>query len=222
MQRRRFLRSSLAGALSAASLFSVSRSASAARAAASATSAEDVIALRTMGSFAFGGTIARDDQGVTFHGDHGYAQYYVAAHSRTLPIVMWHGIGQSGKTYESTPDGREGYQALLPRRDWSVYIVDQPRRGRAGYTQAKFSGPEIPTTASEAGVWDAFRNGLWVPPAKPKVWTDTQFPLSGAAVDQFFRQQTPSTGNEPQTPEFREFIETREETRDFSRGRNRA
>lgn len=206
MQRRRFLRSSLAGALSAASLFSVSRSASAARAAASATSAEDVIALRTMGSFAFGGTIARDDQSVTFHGDHGYAQYYVAPHSRTLPIVMWHGIGQSGKTYESTPDGREGYQALLPRRDWSVYIVDQPRRGRAGYTQAKFSGPEIPTTASEAGVWDAFRNGLWVPPAKPKVWTDTQFPLSGAAVDQFFRQQTPSTGNKPQTPEFRELM----------------
>lgn len=128
LQRRKFLGAGLAGALATAT-------ASSARAA--AASEENVISLRTMGSFAFGGTVDRLPDGTTFHGDHGYAQYYVAAHSRTLPIVMWHGIGQSGKTYESTPDGREGYQALLPRRDWSVYIVDQPRRGRAGYTNAK-------------------------------------------------------------------------------------
>lgn len=128
LQRRKFLGAGLAGALATAT-------ASSSRAA--AASEENVISLRTMGSFAFGGTVDRLPDGTTFHGDHGYAQYYVAAHSRTLPIVMWHGIGQSGKTYESTPDGREGYQALLPRRDWSVYIVDQPRRGRAGYTNAK-------------------------------------------------------------------------------------
>ena len=118
LQRRKFLGAGLAGALATAT----------STAAHAAPSTEgNVIALRTMGSFAFGGTVDRLPDGTTFHGDHGYAQYYVAAHSRTLPIVMWHGIGQSGKTYESTPDGREGYQALLPRRDWSVYIVDQPR-----------------------------------------------------------------------------------------------
>lgn len=93
------------------------------------TLAQDSIKLTTMGSFAFGGTLTQLSDGTTFHGDHGYAQYYIAANSRHLPIVMWHGIGQSGKTYESTPDGREGFQALLPREDWSVYIVDQPRRG---------------------------------------------------------------------------------------------
>lgn len=101
------------------------------------TLAQDSIKLTTMGSFAFGGTVTQLSDGTTFHGDHGYAQYYIAENSRHLPIVMWHGIGQSGKTYESTPDGREGFQALLPREDWSVYIVDQPRRGRAGYTLAE-------------------------------------------------------------------------------------
>lgn len=165
--------------------------------------AKEVISLSTMGNFFFGGTVSRNSQGDTFHGDHGYAQYYVASHSRTLPIVMWHGIGQSGRSFESTPDGREGFQALLPRRDWSVYIVDQPRRGRAGRTQAKYSGAEIPTTASEAGVWNAFRNGVWELPGKPGLWTDTQFPTSGSSINQFFRQQTPSTSDEPSTAEFR-------------------
>lgn len=66
------------------------------------------IVLRTMGSFFFGGTVKTLDDGVTFHADHGYAQYYIPQDARNLPIVMWHGISQSGKTFESTPDGREG------------------------------------------------------------------------------------------------------------------
>ena len=202
--RRSLLCAAMIGLASTSLPFSVqSAQASATEAAASVS---QPLTLRTMGSFFFGGTITRNAQGDTFHGDHGYAQYYVANHSRTLPIVMWHGIGQSGRSFESTPDGREGFQALLPRRDWSVYIVDQPRRGRAGRTNATYSGAEIPTTASEAGVWDAFRNGIWVLPGKPGLWRDTQFPMSGAAMDQFFRQQTPSTGDEPSTPQFREWM----------------
>lgn len=161
------------------------------------------LALATMGSIFYGGTVENRPDGDTFHGDHGYAQYYVAAHSRTLPIVMWHGIGQSGKTFESTVDGREGYQAILPRNDWSVYIIDQPRRGRAGYTSAPMVKTDIPTTTSEAGVWRAFRNGPWPKPGKASFYANTQFPVSGYAIDQFFRQQTPDTGAEPATPEYR-------------------
>lgn len=67
------------------------------------------IALKTMGSLFFGGNVKTLENGVTFHGDHGYAQYYIPQDSRNLPIIMWHGIGQSGKTFETTPDGREGY-----------------------------------------------------------------------------------------------------------------
>lgn len=159
--------------------------------------------LATMGSFAFGGTVETRSDGQTFHGDHGYAQYYIPVRSRTLPVVMWHGIGQSGKTFESTPDGREGYQALLPRNRWPVYLIDQPRRGRAGYTSAPLVKTDIPTTTSEAGVWRAFRNGPWLPPGKAAFHPGSQFPQTGYAVDQFFRQQTPDTGEEPATPEYR-------------------
>lgn len=158
---------------------------------------ETPIVLKTMGSLFFGGTVQTLPNGVTFHGDHGYAQYYIPLHSRNLPIVMWHGIGQSGKTFESTPDGREGYQAILPRRNWSVYIIDQPRRGRAGRTLAPAGTAASPTALYESAAWDAFRLGLWVPPAGPKAFPNVRMPLDGYTIDQFFRQQTPDTGAEP-------------------------
>ncbi len=168
---------------------------------------EGPIVLRTMGSLLFGGNVQYTETRETFHGDHGYAQYYIPQDSRTYPLIMWHGIGQSGKTYESTPDGREGYQAILPRRDWSVYIVDQPRRGRAGYTLSTVDTKNaVPTIMQESAVWNAFRNGIWERPANPYFFTKTQFPRTPYAVDQFFRQQTPDTGEEPRTRQHREFM----------------
>ena len=163
---------------------------------------EKPIILKTMGSLFFGGTVSPNADGVTFHGDHGYAQYYIPQDSREYPLVMWHGIGQSGKTYESTPDGREGYQAILTRRDWPVYIIDQPRRGRAGRTQAAAAVNTSPTTMLESQAWDAFRFGLWIPPKGPTVFPNVQMPMDGYTIDQFFRQQTPDTGEEPRTPEY--------------------
>lgn len=168
---------------------------------------EKPIVLKTMGSLFFGGTVTQTENGETFHGDHGYAQFYIPQNSRTYPIIMWHGIGQSGRTYETTPDGREGYMSMLPRRDWSIYIIDQPRRGRAGYTTSKINIQNaVPTIMQESAVWEAFRNGMWRQPNAPTFFTTTQFPKSPYAIDQFFRQQTPDTGEEPRTKEYRNFM----------------
>ncbi len=166
------------------------------------------ITLKTMGSLFFGGTVTRSPDGETFHGDHGYAQFYVPQNAREYPLIMWHGIGQSGRSWESTPDGREGYQAILTRRNWPVYIIDQPRRGRAGYTQAGTASPDArpPTTAHESAAWDAFRNGIWVPPQPATLFPDVKFPGDAVSIDQFFRQQTPDTGEEPRTNEHRAFM----------------
>lgn len=164
------------------------------------------IVLQTMGSLFFGGTHTISPQGETFHGDHGYANFYVPATSRNLPLIMWHGIGQSGKTYESTPDGREGFQAILTRRDWSVYIIDQPRRGRAGRTDAPMAEHIVPTTMRESSAWNAFRLGIWTPPTGPNFYPNVRFPQDGYTINQFFRQQTPDTGAEPRTAEHRAFM----------------
>lgn len=168
---------------------------------------EKPIVLRTMGSLLFGGSVTKTESGETFHGDHGYAQFYVPQNSRTYPIIMWHGIGQSGRSYEATPDGREGYMAILPRRNWSVYIIDQPRRGRAGYTTSKVDTRfSPPTILSERAVWEAFRNGTWREGAERTFYTPLLFPEDSVSIDQFFRQQTLDTGEEPRTKKHRDFM----------------
>lgn len=166
------------------------------------------IVLRTMGSLFFGGTVTKLDNGETFHGDHGYAQFFIPMEARDYPLIMWHGIGQSGRSYESTPDGREGFMAIMPRRGWASYIIDQPRRGRAGRTLAPNTGSDIETVLYESSVWDAFRNGVWdrANGKAPYFFPGVQFPRTPDAVEQFFRQQTPDTGIEPRDNAYRKVM----------------
>lgn len=156
------------------------------------------ILLSDMGSFFFGGSVRTANNGDTFHSDHGYAQYFVPARSRNLPLVMWHGFGQSGKTWESTQDGRDGFWQMFTRKNWPVYIIDQPRRGRAARTEAT-SGQTSHQTAveGEAARWGNFRMGDWRPPAKPEYFPGVQLPQDAASLGQFMRQQVPNSGAEP-------------------------
>ena len=83
--------------------------------------------IHEQGSFAVGGSvltnpgtfdvIERTPEGQTFHGDHAYVYYQIPAKARKYPLVMWHGFGQFSKTWETTPDGREGFQlpGAVPR-----------------------------------------------------------------------------------------------------------
>ena len=150
---------------------------------------DDSLVIKAQGSFMVGGTVLTAANGDTFHGDHAYVQYQIPPDARNLPIVMWHGGGQFSKTWESTPDGREGYQSIFLRRGFSTYIFDQPRRGRAG---RGLEGTTITNAVpNESGIWGIFRLGRW-----PVFFPNVQF--SGAydpdALDQFYRQQTPDTG----------------------------
>ena len=175
---------------------------------ASALAADEPIVLRTMGSLFFGGTVGKLENGETFHGDHGYAQFFIPMEARDYPLIMWHGIGQSGRSYESTPDGREGFMAIMPRRGWATYIIDQPRRGRAGRTLAANTGSDIPTALYESYAWDAFRNGVWdrAGGKAPYFFPGVKFPRTPDAVEQFFRQQTPDTGVEPRDNAYRKVM----------------
>jgi hypothetical protein len=90
--------------------------------------------IQEQGSFAVGGSVIKvpgtfdpikqgaynpagtDPAGQTMHGDHAYVFYQVPVNARKLPLVFWHGHGQSAKTWETTPDGREGFQNIFLRR----------------------------------------------------------------------------------------------------------
>lgn len=147
----------------------------------------DAIVLERQDSFAVGGTVLTDAQGRTFHGDHASVFRQRPIDARPLPLVFAHGVGQFSKTWETTPDGREGFQNLFLRRGWEVLLVDQPRRGRASRsTQTVTVAP-----AFDEEVWfNRFRLGVW-----PDFFPGVQFSRDPAALDQYFRQMAPTLAN---------------------------
>lgn len=83
------------------------------------------IVLKTMGSLFFGGTVLTLPNGETFHGDHGYAQYFIPAKARNYPLILWHGMGQSGRSFESRPDV---YGAASAKQLGALYRRSAPAR----------------------------------------------------------------------------------------------
>jgi pimeloyl-ACP methyl ester carboxylesterase len=154
------------------------------------------IVMEKQGSFAVGGTVVRTPgtydnnkptiAGQSLHGDHLYAFYQVPQNAKALPIVMLHGAFQSARSWETTPDGREGFQTLFLRRGYPVYLVDQPRRGRAGNSTVATT---IEATPYDQLFFDQFRIGIW-----PNYFEGVEFDRKPEALEQFFRSVTPNTG----------------------------
>lgn len=154
------------------------------------------LTIQEQGSFAVGGTVITNPgkfdhlrptpDGQTFHGDHAYVTYQLPVKARQLPLVMWHGIGQFSKTWETTPDGREGYQTIFLRRGFGVYLIDQPRRGNAGRSTQPAT---IQPTPDEQGWFGTFRLGIW-----PDFFPGVQFSRDPEALNQYFRQMVPNIG----------------------------
>ena len=157
----------------------------------------NAIVLRLQGSFAIGGTVITQPgtyntqqplkaDGQTLHGDHAYVSYQIPDSARRFSMVFLHGAGQSAKTWESTPDGREGFSTIFLSRHFSTYLIDQPRRGRAGRSTVSEQVNAVP---DDQFWFENFRMGVW-----PDLYEGSQFPTGEAALDQFFRQITPNTG----------------------------
>lgn len=91
-----------------------------------------ILYIGEQGSFAGGGTVLTDSLGYKYHGDHAYVFYQKSVDARKYPLIFAHGVGQFSKTWEITPDGREGFQNIFLCHGFSTYLVDQPRRGNAG------------------------------------------------------------------------------------------
>jgi hypothetical protein len=84
--------------------------------------------------FTPGGVPAKVDLNGTYLVESMYVQYFLPARARgAVPLLMWHGGGLTGVTYETTPDGREGWLNWFVRQGWDVYNSDAVERGRAGW-----------------------------------------------------------------------------------------
>jgi len=99
-----------------------------------------------------------------------------------VPVVMVHGATLTGKSWETTPDGRMGWDEYFARKGHPVYVPDQVGRGRSGFNQAVFNNVRAGKAAaadqpalfrfSDEVAWPNFRFGL--KPGAP--FLDSQFP----------------------------------------------
>lgn len=124
-----------------------------------------------------------------------YVQYMVPVASHGVPVVMLHGATLSGKTYETTPDGRMGWDEYFVRRGHAVYVPDQVSRARSGVDIARYNDvragvippSSLPNAFRQSNEinWTTFRLG----PAFGTPFPDEQFPV--AAADAIATQAIP-------------------------------
>ena len=175
--------------------------------------ATDDIVLRGMGSFHIGGRIAevagkpvKDIQRVPggpiskldpngqFMVEQMYVQYFLPkVRKGSVPLLMWHGGGLTGVTYESTPDGRDGWMNFFIRQGWDTYVSDAVERGRSGFASPDvWSGDPIFLTYQDP--YERFRigegEGSWnSDPGKRKLLPGSQFPAE--AYENYMKQTVP-------------------------------
>ena len=176
----------------------------------SALAEEPPLAISGLGSFHVGGREAtvsgrpvrevvlapgarptRIDPNGTYRVEGMYAQYHHPTRRQgSLPLLFWHGGGMSGVAWETTPDGREGWQQWFLRRGWSVYVSDAVERGRAGWAMYPDITQGEPIFLTMADPWERFRIGPGPGSFRSRsVIPGSQFPAE--AYDQFAAQLVP-------------------------------
>lgn len=162
-------------------------------------SAMKPVTIQDQGSFMAGGSVITADgiydgtnpknfSGHTLHGDHAYVFYQVPKNPKRHTLIFLHGYGQSGKSWETTPDGRDGFQNIFLSRGYKIFIVDQPRRGRAAQSTAPYN---FSATPDDQLWYNTFRIGQW-----PNIYDNVKVPRDAESLNQFFHQMVPSVPTE--------------------------
>jgi hypothetical protein len=121
-----------------------------------------------------------------------YVRYQIPPAAARPNIILIHGCCLTGKTWETTPDGRMGWDEYFVRRGFPTYVIDQSWRGRSASDPSSINavhdGSQSPDTllselsASHEGAWVQFRFG----PKYGETFPDEKFPV--AAVADFWKQ----------------------------------
>lgn len=130
------------------------------------------------------------------YGDFAYVSYQKPISPKRYPLVFQYGGAQSKRTWESGPDGREGYNTIFLRKGYSVYLLDQPCSGEANLS-TKAVTPETPWTSNPMYGDKTFyllsRIGHYDTKGNPV--PNAQFPAGQENYDNF--QKSWSVGSEP-------------------------
>ncbi len=151
--------------------------------------------LSTVSAYAPTGTITVDQM---------YVRYQIPVKATGRPITLIHGCCLTGKTWETTPDGRMGWDEYFLRQGRAVYVIDQVARGRSAANPSVINSVKLGETppdrlppvfsAGHEAAWTIFRFGSEYPKAHPGL----RFPLE--AIGEFWKQMVPDWHDALPTP----------------------
>ncbi len=167
-------------------------------------SESEPLVLQSLGSFYLGGDKQFQNQtelgGFSSEGhvtvNQMYVNYMVPQHrTDSMSFVFIHGMNLSGKTWETTPDGRMGWNEYFVRKGYPVYMVDQVGAGRSGFNQKYYNlvreeqlaakNQETFQRISDENTWINFRFGL----KNQQPVKEAKYPIG--AVGEFSKQSIP-------------------------------
>lgn len=140
-----------------------------------------------------------------------------------FPIGIVHGCCLSTKSWQTTPDGRMGWDEYFVRQGFDTYMIDQVGRARSGFDATAYNSVELGLTpcspsgniacpqnpgiliASDQFAWNVFRWGVTSCTTSPCSQTVTpqpniRFPMNTVGVGehsnlQFFNMVIPDLNN---------------------------
>jgi hypothetical protein len=119
-----------------------------------------------------------------------YVQYEKPFHGNgQFPLVIVHGCCLSSKSWQTTPDGRMGWDEYFVRQGFDTYLADQVGRARSGFNALQYqkvlAGDAPPTSnpailiATDAFAWNVFR---WGDYSTKTPYPDERFPMQTVGV----------------------------------------
>jgi pimeloyl-ACP methyl ester carboxylesterase len=128
-----------------------------------------------------------------------FVEFMSPSGQRKTPVIMIHGAGLSGASFDTTPDGRMGWYEYFVRNAHPAYVIDQVGRARSGFNQAVFNNvsaglespekqPPMIRMGDRFAAWANFRIGS----ADGVPFPDSQYPVQAAS--ELSRQGIPDLG----------------------------
>lgn len=166
----------------------------------------DYLQIEKQGSFTVGGSYVEhkgtfnpdnfiSPNGQRAYGDFAYVKYQTPVNAKKYPLIFQHGGAQSSRTWESTVDGREGFDSLFVRKGYSVYLLDQPRSGKSNLSTQAVT-PDTPWASNpmygDKTLWILSRMGSYDAQGNPVA--NAQFPQGQAAYQAFQQAWTIGSG----------------------------
>ncbi len=159
----------------------------------------DQSAIARRGFFYVGGSYVGKPGKQLMH-DQMYVEVLTPRHPRQrYPLVLIHGAAQTATNWMGTPDGRPGWADYFVGQGYTVYMVDQPARGRSPWLPdvdgklATFAAEAIESRFTAPQVFN-----LW-----PQAKMHSQWPGTGRigdpAFDAFYATQVPYLADNAQT-----------------------